>query len=200
MAVLDDLRETVDSLKQEVKELKGKVKELVPFGKKNREMPVKAGQIARDEHPVAALQRSTNQLFDQFFNDFGWPLSRRNDSFGLPSGFAGVGRVSLDIKETEDALEVTADLPGLDKDEIKVTLLGSRLTIQGEKKQEEEIKEGDYYRMERSYGSFHRSVWLPCEVEPGQVDATYKKGVLTISLAKSEQAKAVSSKIPVLAG
>ena len=200
MAVKDDLKEAVEGLKHEVKELKDKVKYLIPFGKKESELPLPVNQAAEDEHPVLALQRATNQLFDRFFSDFGWPEMQGRNYPAFSSGLAGVGRLSLDIKETGDSLVVTADLPGLDKDEIEVSLLDGRLSIKGEKKQEDERKEEGYYRMERSYGFFQRSLLLPCEVVPDKVKATYKKGVLTIKLAKSEAAKSRGSKIPVLSG
>ena len=200
MAVKDDLKEAVEGLKQEVKELKEKVKDLIPFGKKERELALPANRASEDEHPVLALQRATNQLFNQFFSDFGWPALEGRNSLGFSSGLAGVGRLSLDIKETGDSLVVKADLPGLEKEDIEVTLLGGRLNIKGEKKQEQERKEEGYYRMERTYGVFQRSLLLPCEVVPDQVKATYKKGVLTIKLAKSEAARAAGGRIPVLSG
>lgn len=200
MAVMDDLKETVDGLRQEVRELREKVKDIIPFGKKNRDMPVRVAKPSEAEHPVMALQRATNQLFDQFFRDFAWPASGLGELPDQLYNQLAAGGLNLDIKETDDDLEVSAELPGMDKDDIEVILLGNRLTIKGEKKKEQESKDAGYYRMERSYGVFQRNVWLPCEVQPDKVEATYKKGVLFVKLAKSEKERALSSKIPVLPG
>lgn len=96
---------------------------------------------------------------------------------------------SLDVYEEKDAMVVKAELPGMKKEEIEVNLAGQTLTIKGEKKQEEEVKEEDYYRRERSYGSFARSVELPCEVKSDQITASFKDGVLEIRMPKTEEAK-----------
>ncbi len=199
MPVKEDLREAVNGLKQEVKELKEKVKELLPFGKRERQVPVKVQPLGEGEHPVLALQRATNQLFDQFLRHFGWPVSRWGGPFDLAWPEKDWGWPRLDLSESEDALTVVADLPGVDKDEIEVSVVGNRLTIKGEKKAEEEHQDSGYYRLERSYGAFYRSLWLPCEVDPARVEATYRNGVLKINLPKTEAAKSQSTRIPVLA-
>ena len=82
-----------------------------------------------------------------------------------------------------------AEMPGMKKADIDVTVVGDTLTIAGERKQEEERKEGEVYRSERYLGRFQRSITLPSEVDVNKVQATYKDGVLTINVAKSEQAK-----------
>jgi HSP20 family protein len=104
---------------------------------------------------------------------------------------------SLDVFEEKDELIVKADLPGMNKDEIEVTVTGSVVTIKGEKKKEEEVKEKDYYRRERSYGSFVRSVELPSEVKSDQIKANFKDGVLEIRLPKTEEAKRKSVTVKV---
>lgn len=104
---------------------------------------------------------------------------------------------SLDVYEDKDDVVVKAELPGMKKEEIEVTVSGDVVTIKGEKKQEEEVKEKDYCRRERSYGAFSRSVALPCEVKGGEVKASFKEGVLEVRMPKTEEAKtnAVTVKI-----
>jgi HSP20 family protein len=95
----------------------------------------------------------------------------------------------VDVLERDDAFEVRAELPGIKKEDVKITLRDDILTIRGEKKQESEKKEQNYHRVERSYGSFQRSFALPASVQGDKIDATYHDGVLTVVLPKSEEAK-----------
>ena len=96
---------------------------------------------------------------------------------------------AADISETDDMVEVKAELPGMDPKEIDVSVDNGVLTIRGEKKFEDEEKKGDYHRIERSYGSFFRSFQLPHEVDEKKVKAKYKDGVLHLTLPKSASAK-----------
>lgn len=96
---------------------------------------------------------------------------------------------SLDVYEQNHEVVVAAELPGMTKDDIEVTLTGTTLTIRGEKKEEKEVKERDYHRRERAWGAFVRSVELPCEVKTDQVKASFRDGVLEIRLPKTEEAK-----------
>ena len=96
---------------------------------------------------------------------------------------------AVDLYEEKDDIVVKADLPGMDKDNIEVNLSGNRLTIKGEKKQEEEVKKEGYYRSERSYGSFVRTLELPREVQTDKVKAAFKNGILEIRLPKTEESK-----------
>jgi len=105
----------------------------------------------------------------------------------------------VDVSETKDSVVVKAETPGMEAKDIQVSLQENVLTITGEKKQEKEEKEKDerYHRVERSYGSFSRSMRLPAGVESGKVNATFKNGVLTVTLPKTASAKATP--IPVKA-
>jgi len=103
---------------------------------------------------------------------------------------------SLDVFEEKDEIVVKADLPGMNKDEIEVTVTENVVTIKGEKK-EEEVKEKDYYRRERSYGSFVRSVELPSEVKSDQIKANFTDGVLEIRMPKTEEAKKKSVSVKI---
>ena len=104
---------------------------------------------------------------------------------------------SLDVFEEKDEIVVKADLPGMNKDEIEVTVTENVVTIKGEKKKEEEVKEKDYYRRERSYGSFVRSVQLPSEVKSDQIKANFKDGVLEVRMPKTEEAKKKSVSVKI---
>jgi HSP20 family protein len=101
----------------------------------------------------------------------------------------GAAVPSLDISETDKAVEVKLDLPGVTAKEIDIQLNGNLLTVRGERKEEQEKKGKSYHRIERRYGSFSRSVTLPCPVQEDEVAAEYRDGVLTITLPKTEEAK-----------
>jgi len=92
---------------------------------------------------------------------------------------------------------VTAELPGLDEKDIEISISGDALILRGEKRQEEEEKGEDYYRMERRYGSFQRVIPLPCEVQVDKAEASYRKGVLTVELPKTPEAQSARKIIPI---
>lgn len=149
------------------------VKNLVPklWGRKN--VPVRR----QERDPFYALQRSMDRLFDDFYNDFGFGLSRFDEDFGDFSP-------SLDVSESDTEFKIAAELPGMDEKDIEVSLSDNMLTISGEKKSETEEKKDNYHRTERMYGSFKRSVALPNSVDADNVEATFKNGVLNITLPK----------------
>ena len=103
----------------------------------------------------------------------------------------------LDVSETENGLEIVADLPGMEKKDIKVSLEDNLLTIQGERKEEKESKDKQYHTIERRSGSFYRALRLPVEVEKDKVEAAFKDGVLTLRLPKSKEAKKKVAQIEI---
>ena len=105
----------------------------------------------------------------------------------------------VDVAETEDKVQVSAELPGIDPENVDVSIAHDVLTISGEKREEREEKKRDYHRIERSYGSFRRSVPLPTEVDTDKAEAHFKNGLLTITLPKTEKARA-RKKITVKTG
>ena len=95
----------------------------------------------------------------------------------------------LDVTETDTEIEVVADLPGLEKEDINISLERDVLVIKGEKKEEHKETGKHVHRMERRYGSFYRALRLPTEVKSEEIDASFKKGVLKVTLPKSDEAK-----------
>jgi HSP20 family protein len=143
--------------------------------------------VSRHEvDPFLSLHRDINRVFDDAFRNF-----------GLPSAFGNGSWPSMDVRETEKGLEVTAEIPGVEEKDLDVTLANGQLTIRGEKKFERDQKEAGYHVMERSYGSFARSLPLPFDVDEKAVTAAFDKGVLKVSLPKSPQAESKVRRIPV---
>jgi HSP20 family protein len=96
---------------------------------------------------------------------------------------------AIDMYEKDDKYMVKAELPGMKEEDVDVSVVGDRLTIKGEKKAETEIKEENYYRSERSYGSFFRSIDLPSDADPDKVEASYEDGVLEVAIPKTAGVK-----------
>jgi len=103
----------------------------------------------------------------------------------------------VDVAETEENVIVTAELPGVKQDDVTVTVMDDILTIKGEKKEEKEIRREDYCSIERSYGSFQRSVSLPTSVQADRAKATHKDGILTVTIPKSEAVKPKEIKVSI---
>jgi len=139
-----------------------------------------------------------NDLFEDFFADFertalGPVLGR-----GWAHGLADLPR--MNVEETDREIVVTADLPGLEEKDVQVTVDDDVLTVRGERKEEREEKRKDYHLMERSFGSFHRTLPLPAGVDKEKIKAALKKGVLTVTLPKRPEARADRKAIPIEAG
>ena len=117
------------------------------------------------------------------------------DDWSMPAMFAKGWTPMVDISETKDKLIAKAELPGLDPEDIKLSLSGDLLTIQGEKKTEKEEKDEQHYSMERYCGEFQRSLRLPMEVQVDKIDARFDKGVLTITMPKTTKSHKKEIKI-----
>lgn len=148
---------------------------------------------SEDDHPFYSLQKEMNSLFDDFFRGFDI----------TPRGFFQRGMAiftpTVDVEENEKEFIIKAELPGVDEKEIEVTVTDDVVTIRGEKKEEKEDKGKNYYYMERSYGSFNRVIPLSTETESDKAAATFKNGVLNITIPKSQTAKAKGTKVPIKA-
>ncbi len=127
---------------------------------------------------LSSLREELNQLFNTTFPSM-------TPDVGLFSGWSPL----LDIHQDKDNIFVKAELPGMKKEEIDISLQEGMLTIAGERKHEKEYKEGESFRSERFFGRFHRSVMLPTPVDASKVKATYTDGILTVTLPKAEEAK-----------
>ena len=119
--------------------------------------------------------------FDRWFDDFDMPTLFGEERTWAPS---------IDVSETEDSLVVKAEMPGMNKEDIDITLSNGILTLSGEKKEEREDKQENYHVKESRHGSFRRSFRVPADVEADKIEATYTDGVLRLTVPKSEGAKA----------
>jgi len=156
---------------------------------KTEKSSVGAPQLWR---PFESLRREIDHLFDDFGRDF-WraPFRQMEKAFGaMPA---------VDVTETDGGLEVTAELPGIDEKNIEVKLANHTLTIKAEKRDEKEETKKDYYMRERSFGSFQRSFTLPEGVDTDKIEASFKNGVLTVTLPKTAEAKKAEKKITIKA-
>lgn len=133
--------------------------------------------------PLATLQEELGDLTSNLLAEIGdvWPLSRLTPP--------------LDVSETDAAIEVRMDLPGVNAEEIDIKLTDNLLTVSGERNEEKEEKGRKFHRVERRQGCFSRSVTLPSPVDDGTVDAQFRDGVLTISMSKSDDARARKIKV-----
>lgn len=124
------------------------------------------------------MQREVGRVFDSLFADV--------DGDG---NYMASWSPRADVIENNEAYVIKTELPGVDKNDVKITLHENVLTFKGEKKQEKEENGKNFHRIERSYGGFERSFTLPAGVKNDKIDASYKDGILTITLPKAEQAK-----------
>jgi|3_EtaG_2_1085321.scaffolds.fasta_scaffold00011_93 HSP20 family protein len=165
------------------------ISDLIPWGRDRNEV---ARQQGDGDSPLLNLQRDINRVFDDFW-------SRFDRSAGVSNGLLSVTGPRTDVTETDEAVDVSVELPGMDEKDIDVSLSDDVLTIRGEKKAEREEEKKGYYLAERSYGSFYRSIPLPPGVDSEKAEARFKKGVLTVTLPKTPEAQAKVRKIEVKA-
>ena len=142
---------------------------------------------------LTGWEREMDRMLEDFFGRRARPWLER----GFGTGEMEVKPPIVDVFEEKDNIVVKAELPGMEKDNIEVNLTDHTLTIKGEKKKAEEIKEENYYRAERSYGSFLRTLDLPNDVRADKVKASFKNGILEIRMPKTEEAKAKEVKVKV---
>jgi len=152
-------------------------------------------------HSLTSLRDEVDRMFDSFMRGFPAlsgarrsaelePLWKFETSFGMTAP-------AVDVVEKDKAYEITAELPGLDAGNIDLSISGDILTIKGEKQEEKEQKEKNYYLSERRYGSFQRSFELPQGTDRDKIDARFDKGVLTVTLPKTAQAVQQQKKIAI---
>lgn len=153
-------------------------RDLVPWNRAERD------RDTQSPHPVASLHRDVNRLFEEAFR-----------GFGVSSFFGDRGWPNMDVEETDRDYRVSAELPGLDEKDVEVLLHDGVLTLRGEKKAESEDRNRSY--SERFYGRFERQVSLDRDVDEGAVKATFKKGILTVTVPKSAKAVERTKRIPI---
>ena len=170
----------------------------LPVKEDKASAPARTGEWA----PFDSLRREIDRLFDDF-HPFGWslPSSRSLLGFQTPRETRESWQIApaMDVAEKDDEYEISAELPGLDEKEVEVKVANRTLTIKGEKKEEKEERQKDYYLSERRFGSFQRSFQLPGGIDAGRIEANFAKGVLTVKLPKTTEAKQAERKISVQA-
>jgi HSP20 family protein len=169
-------------------------------------IPVTTDKAAPSESRPRRPLESLRQEIDRLFDDFGigtWRSPFRSSFFDMDpfrrAKAAFSGMPAVDVAETEKGYKVVAELPGMDEKNIEVKIANGMLTINGEKQEDKEEEKQDYYVRERSFGSFERTFQVPDGVDLDQVDASFKKGVLTVTLPKIAEAQKAEKKIAVKA-
>jgi HSP20 family protein len=147
------------------------LKSLIPVGRDRA--------VAGPANPFMSLQREIDRLFDDFTR--GFPSFTGNGNALMPN---------MDVTETEKEIEITAELPGLEEKDVQINVADNLLTIRGEKKAEKEEKDKNYRMVERSYGSFERTLELPDGVNADAIEASMSKGVLKVTIPKPAPAQA----------
>ena len=174
------------------------------MAEKITKLPVKnegSAAVSRGWVPFESLRREIDRLFDDFGGGWRAPFGR---SLFEAQPFWSREAVwtaapAVDVAETDKTYEITAELPGIDEKNVEVKFSDGVLTIKGEKKEEKEEKKKDYYLSERSYGSFQRSFQVPAGVDTDKIEASVRKGVLTVTLPKTADAQQAEKKIAIKA-
>jgi HSP20 family protein len=139
---------------------------------------------------LETMRRDMERLFEEFFE----PAPRRRWRW-LSRAEAETVSPSIDMYDRKDEIVVKAELPGVEKEDIDLTISENSLTIKAESKKDEEVKEEDYYSREIHYGTYTRTLTLPAEVDSSKAKATFKNGILEIVLPKKEEAKPKEIKV-----
>ena len=166
------------------------IRDLVPWGRRHLEPSGRRGF----EHPMLALQHDMERMFDDVWRGFDAPLP------GWFDREHAVVAPRIDISEDDARFVVTAEVPGIEEKDVEILLGDDTLTIKGEKKSEHEGEEQGVRRMERTYGSFRRTIAIDTPILADKVEATFKNGVLTVTLPKDPDAQSHLRRIPVSGG
>ena len=164
------------------------------------DVPVEVKKAAPAEVTTPDVWRSFRSEMDRLFDRFGFPSLRR--MFDMEPGWRPMSTFSfsapaIDMSEDDKTYKISAELPGLDAKDVDISVSGSTLLLKGEKRQEKEEKDKNYYFSERAYGSFQRAFELPASIDRDKIAADFSKGVLTITLPKTSDAQKQQKKIEV---
>jgi HSP20 family protein len=164
------------------------------------DVPVEVKNATLAETTVPDVWRSFRSEMDRLFDRFGFPSLRR--MFDMEPAWRSASSFTfsvpaIDMSEDDKAYKISAELPGLDAKDVDVSVSGNTLVLKGEKRQEKEEKEKNYYFSERAYGSFQRGFEIPTSVDRDKVSADFSKGVLTVTLPKTPEAQKKHKKIEV---
>src|SRR6516164_9952214 len=164
------------------------------------DVPVEVKKATPAETTVPDVWRSFRSEMDRLFDRFGFPSLRR--MFDMEPAWRSASSFTfsvpaIDMSEDDKAYKISAELPGLDAKDVEVSVSGDRLVLKGEKRQEQEEKNKNYYHTERTYGSFQRSFELPASVDRDKIAADFSKGVLTITLPKTATMQQQQKKIEI---
>ena len=163
---------------------------LIPW-KRSEKLPVRR----QEADSFLQLRDEMDRMFENFFES-PWSLRPFEAFEANLSGFMP----SLDVNETEKDINVTVELPGMEDKDIQLFLDNNVLTISGEKKFEKQEKKNNFHRLERSYGTFSRQVALPCDVDEDHVSASFKNGILNVTLPKQQVNDPQSKRITIKRG
>jgi len=167
-----------------------------------RETTPETTSVPQIWRPFESLRREVDRLFENFDQGFLWSPFQRTGFDFTPFWQQEIGfgaTPAVDIVETDDAYEVSAELPGIDEKNIEVSLVDGSLTIKGEKEERSDEEKKGYYLHERHFGSFERRFRIPESVDPDRIEARFRKGVLTVTLPKKPEARKPAKKIEVKA-
>jgi|688.fasta_scaffold319550_2 HSP20 family protein len=165
---------------------------LIPWKWGKKHVPVKREDSLPENASLLSVQQDMNRMFESFFRAFdAMPFS------GFGESSTGLFQPRLDVSENSTELKVSVELPGLNENDLDVSISNDALTIKGEKRQEHEENSKGFYRMERHYGSFYRTIGLPCAVDRDGAEATFKNGVLSVVLPKAQNSQSNVKKIVV---
>jgi HSP20 family protein len=144
-----------------------------------------------------SFRSDMDRLFDRFARGFGLPSLRSIADFEPPWRSFMFSAPPIDMSEDDKAYRISAELPGLDAKDVEVSVSGDRLVLKGEKRQQQEEKNKNYYLSERTYGSFERSFELPVSVDRDKIAADFSRGVLTITIPKTAEVQKQQKKIEI---
>jgi len=184
------------------------LKKLVPWNwfkkeeERNLTIPIRHAEMQhapffpRTYTPMMQLQREIDHLLNNFFRDFDLPTMGSFNTL-MPLDDAGLLKPRVDLSANDHEYQLTLEIPGVTEKDVSLSVSGNTLTIKGEKKQEKEEKDKEFYRIERNYGSFQRVLSLPEDVDQDGVKATFKNGVLIVTMARKAIAKSDAKQIEI---